>query len=69
MTAQDIIDALIDWHKDASIEDVNELMASRALICDYPFILEECENNGSSNEQNACDWAAQFIRDYFSRAA
>lgn len=60
MTAQDIIDAIVKMQKDGTPEDVWELLASRAILCDLPMIRAALEDHKSSNERNAandaCDW-------------
>lgn len=61
MTAHDIIATIIAWHKDASPEQVSELIESRAMVQDLPFIREQLAEHVSLNEQNAADWALQVI--------
>jgi hypothetical protein len=57
MTATDIIAAIIKMHKDASFEEVQELIHSRAMVCDFDFIKSELAQHVSLNEQNAADYA------------
>ena len=61
MTATDIIAAIIEMHKEASFEDVQELIVSRAAVGDLAFIRAELSEHVSSNERNAADDALAVI--------
>lgn len=61
MTAQDIINIIIAWHKDVSPEEVRELLVSRAAVGDLSYIRAELAGHVSSNEHNASDWALKAI--------
>ena len=61
MTATDIIAAIIEMYKEASFEDVQELIVSRAAVRDLAFIRAELSEHVSSNERNAADDALDVI--------
>ena len=61
MTATDIIAAIIEMYKEASFEDVQELIVSRAAVGDLAFIRAELSEHVSSNERNAADYALAVI--------
>ena len=61
MTATDIIAAIIEMYKEASFEDVQELIVSRAAVRDLAFIRAELAEHVSSNERNAADDALAVI--------
>ena len=69
MTANDIINAIVEMHTDASFDEVAELLASRAITGDYPAIAAALELHESSNEANAATYARNWIAAYPLRRA
>jgi hypothetical protein len=63
MTASDIITAIIEMHKDATLAGVKELLESRAMVADLPFIAAELAEHVSSNERNAASYAVALIKE------
>ena len=61
MTRQEIINAIIALHKDSAVGEVEDLLASKALISDLPAIRAALVPHRSSNETNACDDAIAWI--------
>ena len=61
MTTTQIISKIIAMHKDASFDDVAELLAAKAMVSDLPMIEAELSAHRSSNEMNAADHAIAWI--------
>ena len=63
MTADQIIQQIIDWNKDANPEAVRDLLVSRARVADLPKIRAALAPHVSLNEINAADDAI-FVIDH-----
>ena len=61
MNAAEIIAAIVEMHKDATFAEVKELLESRAMVVDLPFIQTALAAHVSSNEQNAASYAVSLI--------
>ena len=59
MTAQQIINRIVYLHKDQAPGEVVELLASRALVSDLPFIASQLGRTNEFSAMNeALDWIA-----------
>lgn len=63
MTANDIITAIVEMHKDYTVLEIHELIEGKAIIADLPFIRDELVIHQSQNETNAASIVVELIND------
>lgn len=61
MTAQDIIAQIIEWDKDASYNEVVDLIEGKSLISDHAEIEIALYDHVSGNEMNAARYALMHL--------
>ena len=62
-TANQIVNEIVTLHKDFAECQVEELLASKAMISDFSFIHGELVDHVSSNETNAATIAVKWLED------
>ena len=61
MTALEIINTIIDWGKDATYNEVADLIDGKAAFCDLGLIKSSLYDHVSSNEMNAARYAVMHL--------